>query len=69
MSYISNYHIKRLKRFKELNRPHNTYCKFDFIDYNGIVDIIYKLSQPYGEENKGGKIKVKEFIKIYWIIK
>ncbi len=47
-------------KFKELNKPHNTYCKFDFIDYNGVVDIIYKLSQPYGDENKGGKIRVKE---------
>jgi hypothetical protein len=48
------------KRFRELNKPYNTYCKADYIDYNGVVDIIYKLSQPYGEENKGGKIKVRE---------
>ena len=48
------------EKFKELNKPYNTYCKFDFIDYNGVVDIIYRLSQPYGDENKGGKIKVKE---------
>lgn len=48
------------KRFRELKKPHNTYCKVDYIDYNGVVDIIYQLSQPYGEENKGGKIKVRE---------
>ena len=48
------------ERFRELIIPHNSYCKSNIIDYNGVVDIIDKLSQPYGEENKGGKIKVKE---------
>ena len=47
-------------RFRELNKPYNTYCKVDYIDYNGVADIIYKLSQPYGDENKGGKIKVRK---------
>ena len=50
------------ERFREINKPYNTYCKNNFIDYNGVVDIIYQLSQPYGKENKGGKIKVRKEI-------
>ena len=41
------------ERFKQLNRFINSYCRKNFINYNGVVDKIVKLSQPYGEESKG----------------
>ena len=45
------------ERYRLLNKPHNTYCKKNFIDFNGVVDKIVQLSQPYGEENQGNLIK------------
>ena len=45
------------ERYRFLNKPHNTYCKKNFIDFNGVVDKIVQLSQPYGEENQGNLIK------------
>ena len=48
------------ERYKLLNRPHNSFCKKNYIDYNSVVDKIIQLSQPYGEECQGGMIKVKE---------
>ena len=44
------------ERYRLLNKPHNTYCKKNFIDFNGVVDKIVQLSQPYGEENQGNLI-------------
>ena len=50
----NNFDIKFInQRFNKLTKPINTYCKNDFIDYNGVVDKIVKWSQPYGEENNG----------------
>lgn len=48
------------EKFKSLNRPTNTFCRKNFIDYNGVVDKIIKLSQPYGEQSNGNKIKINE---------
>ena len=48
------------ERYKMLNRPHNSFCKKNYIDYNTVVDRIIQLSQPYGEECQGGMIRVKE---------
>ena len=52
------------KRFNKLNRPINSYCKKDFINYNGVVDKLIKWSQPYGEDNNGVQIYNKEQAKI-----
>ena len=35
------------KRFNQLTKPINSYCKRNYINYNGVVDKIVKLSQPY----------------------
>ena len=48
------------ERYKILNRPVNTFCRKNFIDYNGVVDKIVKLSQPYGDKSNGNKIKINE---------
>lgn len=44
------------ERFKQLTRPINTYCRKNYINYNGIADKIVKWSQPYGEESNGIKL-------------
>ena len=46
------------ERFKLLNNPTNSFCKKNFIDFNGIVDKIVKLSQSYSD-NKTQNIKVR----------
>ena len=46
------------ERFKFLNKPTNSFCKKNFIDFNGIVDKIVKLSQSYSD-NKTQNIKVR----------
>ena len=48
------------ERFKVLNRSNNSYCRKNYINYNGIADKITKMSQPYGEENNGNQIKDNE---------
>ena len=48
------------ERFRLLNRPINTYCRKNYINYNGIVDKIVKLSQPYGDESNGNQLKSNE---------
>ena len=48
------------ERFKLLNKPINTYCRNNYINYNGIVDKIVKLSQPYGDESNGNQLKSNE---------
>ena len=35
-----------------LKRNFNTYCKFNFIDYNYIVDKILTMSLPYNNQRK-----------------
>ena len=48
------------ERFKFLNKPTNTFCKKNFIDFNVIVDQIAELSPNYtSSENKDKKVKVK----------
>ena len=51
---ISNKELN--KRFIELTRPINSYCRKNFINYSGIADKIIRLSQPYGEESNGNKL-------------
>lgn len=48
------------ERFVQLAKPVNSYCRKNFVDYNGIVDKIIKLSQPYGEESNGNRLKKNE---------
>lgn len=40
------------ERFNLLNRPYNTFCKNNFIDYNESVDKILQMSLPYNETFK-----------------
>jgi len=35
------------KRFIELSKPINTYCRKNYINFNGIIDKIVKSSHPY----------------------
>lgn len=48
------------ERFKQLTTPTNSFCRKNFINYNGIVDKIVKLSQPYGEQSIGNQLKSNE---------
>ena len=48
------------ERFRQLTRPINSYCRKNYINYNGVSDKIVKLSQPYGEQNNGNQIKSNE---------
>ena len=48
------------ERFRKLTKPINSYCRKNFINYNGIVDNIIKLSQPYGEESNGNQLRFNE---------
>ena len=49
------------ERFKLLNNPTNSFCKKNFIDFNGIVDKIVKLSQSYSDnKNQNNKVRVRE---------
>ena len=52
------------ERYKELTAQTNYFCQKNFINFNGIVDKIIKLSQPYGNENNGSKIDFNE--KLFW---
>lgn len=46
------------ERFRLLSRPINTYCRRNYINYNGVVDKIVKWSQPY--EINGNQLTIKE---------
>lgn len=46
------------ERFKLLTRPVNSYCRRNFINYNGVVDKIVKLSQPY--KINGNQLTINE---------
>ena len=48
------------ERFRKLTKPINSYCRKNFINYNGIVDNIIKLSQPYGDESNGNQLRCNE---------
>ena len=62
MAVIANYEkesvsIKKInERFRQLTRPINSYCRHNFIYYNGVVDKIVKWSQPYGAESNGNQL-------------
>jgi hypothetical protein len=47
-------------RYKELNKPINSYCRKNFINYTSVADKIVKLSQPYGEESIGNQLFIEE---------
>ena len=63
---IANYEkesvsIKKInERFRQLTRPINSYCRHNFIYYNGVVDKIVKWSQPYGAESNGNQLNNDE---------
>lgn len=44
------------QRFKKLNKPVNSYCRKNYILYNGVVDSIVKWSQPYGQQSNGNQL-------------
>ena len=44
------------ERYRQLTRPVNSFCRKNFINYNGVVDKIVKWSQPYGEESNGNQL-------------
>ena len=46
------------ERFRLLTRPINSYCRRNYINYNGVVDKIVKWSQPY--EINGNQLTIKE---------
>ena len=50
------------ERFRKLIKPINTFCRKNYINYNGITDKIVNLSQPYGDQNNGNQIKCNEQI-------
>jgi hypothetical protein len=56
-NFVENLSVQLInERFKQLNKFINSYCRKNFINYNGIVDKIVKLSQPYGEESNGNQL-------------
>lgn len=49
------------ERYNLLNKPYNTFCKNNFIDYNESVDKILQMSLPYNETIKpNGDIDIEE---------
>ena len=50
------------ERFTQINKPYNSFCLSDYIDYNCIVDTIITRSQPYGEQNNNANIKEDKII-------
>ena len=44
------------EKFRQLTKPINSYCRRNFIIYNGVVDKIVKWSQPYGDESNGNQL-------------
>ena len=50
------------EHFSELNKPFNSYCENNYIDFNCLVDTIITLSQPYGEQKTSGSIKEDKII-------
>lgn len=52
------------KRHQELTKITNTYCKKNYVDLNGVVDQIIKLSQPYNATSvKPKKNELEELIR------
>ena len=52
------------ERYRQLTRPINSFCRKNFINYNGVVDKIVKWSQPYGEESNGNQLYNNEKINL-----
>lgn len=48
------------EKYRQLTKPINSYCRKNFINYNGVVDKIVKLSQPYGDASNGNQLKSNE---------
>jgi hypothetical protein len=46
-------------RFNLFNKPYNTYCKENYLDFNYIVDKILQMSLPYSE-SKAQDLKYEE---------
>lgn len=62
---IKDFSIKTInKRFKEISKPINSYCKKDYIKYNVMADKIVNLSQPYGKESNGIQLYNNEYLKL-----
>lgn len=61
-----NITIKQInKRFIFLSKPINSYCRKNYVNIDGIIDKIVKLSQPYFiDENSKKNKKRKKFISI-----
>ena len=47
-------------RYKELNKPINSYCRKNFINYTSVADKIVKLSQPYEKKSIGNQLFIEE---------
>jgi hypothetical protein len=56
------------EQIKKLNKPHNNYCKQNYIDYNGVVDKIINLCQPYKGDSRGIQLKTKKIKEVNSII-
>jgi len=57
-------YIEINEQIKKLNKPHNLYCKQNYIDYNGVVDKIMELSQPYKGDSREIQLKTKKLKEI-----
>ena len=44
------------KRFIELIKPANSYCRKNYIKFKGIIDKIIKLSHPYDKNEKSNNL-------------
>jgi hypothetical protein len=56
-NFVENLSVQIInERFKQLNKFINSYCRKNYINYNGVVDKIVKMSQPYGEESNGNQL-------------
>ena len=51
------------KRFIELSKPINTYCRNNYINTDGIIDKIVKMSQPYFKDDKPKKKRQNKICK------
>ena len=48
------------ERYRQLTKTVNSYCRKNYINYNGVADKIVKLSQPYGEQSNGNQLYCSE---------
>ena len=57
-----NFEILKINVFPiKRQKPINTFCRKNFVNYNSIADKIIKMSQPYGEESNANQL-IKEKI-------